>query len=170
MESYITNADTGVSTTGGAITLEANETAKISALSAAASAAVAIGGSGAGVSLSGAGAEATNVILNKTNAYVENSVLNSAGDVDLDAVNASEISALVLTASISASASGTAGIGASIGAALARNWIGWTLDYQYTTSSLTQEVKNGDTVSWRPIMKAAEMAAVYTGMWNRRND
>ena len=43
----------------------------------------------------------------------------------MQAVNDSTIEALVIAASFSASIGGTAGVGASIGVALARNFIGW---------------------------------------------
>ena len=95
----------------------------ISATTVAASVSVAIGT--IGVSLSGAGATAQNVILSKTNAYVENSVLDSKGDISLDALSNSGIASVVVAAS-AAVAGGAGGVGASIGAAIAENAIGYT--------------------------------------------
>ena len=107
IEASISNADNGVTTTVGAITLDASEDANITARSAAASATVAVAGI-AGVALSGAGAEATNVILTTTNAYAESSSLTSAGDVVLEAADTSVIDATVATASASVAVGGTA--------------------------------------------------------------
>lgn len=78
-----------------------------------------------GVSVSGAGAAATNVILTKTKAYAENTDIIGAGDLRIEAENASSITAKVATASAALSAGGIAGVGASIGASYARNLIGW---------------------------------------------
>ncbi|RPH74819.1 MAG: hypothetical protein EHM88_22150, partial [Candidatus Rokuibacteriota bacterium] len=99
----------------------------INAVSAAASLAIAIGGSG-GISVSGAGAVAQNVILTKTNAYGRDSVLNSHDDVTVSAASTSEISAAVVAASLAIGGGGAAGVGASIGISIARNFIGWTPD------------------------------------------
>ncbi|MHC4336123.1 MAG: hypothetical protein ACYSUV_20600, partial [Planctomycetota bacterium] len=114
VEAYIDNVSK-VETLSGAITLIAVETATIDAISAAASASVAIAGK-AGIALSGAGAEARNVILTKTNAYVEDSTLISADDVILNASNTSTVTATIATGSV-AVGGGTVGVGASIGAA-----------------------------------------------------
>ena len=99
----------------------------IRARSAAASLAASFGGT-AGIALSGAGAVATNVILSKVNSYVENSRIVSAGDVDLDSADSSSITAIVAAASVAAGGGGTVGVGASLGASLAWNLIGWKLD------------------------------------------
>ena len=86
----IKNADNGITTTSGSVTLNATENATIKALSVAASAAVGVAGA-AGIALSGAGANAVNVILTQTNAHVDNSILTSAAAVQLTATNASSI-------------------------------------------------------------------------------
>jgi hypothetical protein len=118
---YLHHADTGVRTTEGAITVQATEAAAINSVTFAASLGVAIGG--VGVSVSGAGAAATNFIFNTTDAYVSNSVLDSAGGVTVDASDRSTINAVVAaqTASI---AGGAVGVGVSIGGAFATNLIG----------------------------------------------
>jgi hypothetical protein len=84
------------------------------------------GGAGGGISLVGAGAEATNIILNKTNAFVADSTLISAGDVNLLASGSSTIKAMVSTAAGSLAVGGGTGVGVSIGASVALNYIGWT--------------------------------------------
>ena len=116
----------------GEITLRASADSSIDALSVAASVAVAAGGVG-GLALSGAGAEATNVILTKTNAFifqsdVDTTSTSSAGDVVFDAQNSSAIDAIIAGASVSVAGGGAAGIGVAIGAAIARNLIGWDVD------------------------------------------
>ena len=100
----------------------------ITALSIAASVGAAIGGT-AGIGLSGAGADATNVILTDTNAFIEDSGLEATlGNVDVDAANSSSIDALIISASLALGVGGTAGVGASIGVSLARNYVGWNTD------------------------------------------
>jgi hypothetical protein len=78
----------------------------------------------AGIAVAGAGAVAQNVILGATNAYAQDSILQSAGDVSLSAGSSSAISSMVLGLSAAVGA-GTVGVGASIGVAVARNFIGW---------------------------------------------
>ncbi|MBE9183045.1 hypothetical protein IQ268_31410, partial [Oculatella sp. LEGE 06141] len=138
---FIKNADTGVTARSGAITLDTDEAATITALSAAASASAAIAGT-AGIALSGAGAESTNVILTKSNAYVRDSVLNSAGSVSLDTTSTATIDARVLTASVSAGVGGTAGVGASIGASIARNLIGYDLSGNRVPAEIQSYISN----------------------------
>ena len=66
--------------TGGDITISATEHATIHALGVAASAA--LGGGLVGVSFAGAGVDVTNVILNKTNAYIDESVVGTRAAAD----------------------------------------------------------------------------------------
>ena len=99
----------------------------INAVAAAASVAIGVGEK-AGFALSGAGAEATNIILSKTNAYIENSSINSGNNVTLVANSSSGINAVVAAVSVSIAVGSNAGVGASIGAALAHNLIGWNAD------------------------------------------
>ena len=106
--------------------------ATIDAVAVAASASAAIGGV-AGVGFSGAGADAINVILTKTNAYLKDSTVGttataSAGDVWLEAKDESTIIAKIVAASAAVGVSAGASIGASIGVSIARNAIGWDLD------------------------------------------
>ena len=114
---------------GGAITIAATEEATISATGVAASAAV--GGGLVGVSFAGAGVDVTNVIRNKTNAYITNSVIgtnsNQVGNVSISATDTSSIDATV------GSLSGALGAGAvsgavAVGVARASNIIGYTAD------------------------------------------
>jgi Ca2+-binding RTX toxin-like protein len=138
---FMKNGVSPVETLTGGITLYAGETATIKALSIAASASIAIAGT-SGIALSGAGAETTNVILTGTNAYVEGSNLISAGDVVLYAGNTSTITAKIITGSVSAGIGGTAGVGASIGASLARNLIGWDTNGIYMPAQVQAYVRN----------------------------
>jgi hypothetical protein len=78
---YILESD--VTSTSGGIAVEAVERSLINSVSAAASLGVAIGG--VGVAVSGAGAQASNVILTRTNAWIEDSAIASAGDVVVQA-------------------------------------------------------------------------------------
>jgi hypothetical protein len=127
VEAYIANADDGVTTDVGGITIHATESASITAYSIAASAAIAGAGSAA-IGLSGAGATATNVIATDVHAFVRSSVLDSAGEVDIDASNVSQIDATVAAASLAFGVAGDVGIGLSIGVGLATNAIGYQPD------------------------------------------
>jgi hypothetical protein len=123
VEASIINVDDLVAGSGG-IGLHATSAATIDAVAAAASLAVGLG-STAGIAVSGAGAESTNIILTKANAFVQDSQLTSGGGVSLSADMAGSINAKVIAASVAVAAGSTAGIGASIGVAVARNFIGW---------------------------------------------
>ncbi|MEA5569032.1 DUF4347 domain-containing protein [Anabaena sp. UHCC 0399] len=124
VEAFINNADNSFTTTTGGVSLSATTNANIQALSVAASLAAGFGGT-AGVAISGAGAAAVNTILTKTNAYIKGSVINSAGAVSLTATNSATIDATIAAVSLSAGVGGTAGVGVSIGAAVANNFIGY---------------------------------------------
>ena len=160
--SYIANADGaaanpndfGVTTTVGAIVLTADESAEIRATAAAASLAAGFGGTG-GIALSGAGADATNVILTTTNAHIDNSVLNSFEDVVLVASNASSIIAEVIAASASVAVGGVAGFGASIGAARARNFIGFELDGTPSPAEVQAYVLNSSIIAGGDLSQTA---------------
>ncbi|MEZ6090103.1 MAG: hypothetical protein R3C05_19165 [Pirellulaceae bacterium] len=104
-------------------TLEVSSTS-IDAIAVAASLAVGVGGS-FGAGLSGAGADSTNVILTDTKAYIEESVIESAGAVDIDATSTSSVIATIVAASAAVGVGGSGGLGASIGASIARNYIGF---------------------------------------------
>src|SRR5207248_11408 len=72
------NTDYGVTTTTGDVKLEAVNHATIEAEATAASVAAGAGFAAGGVA--GAGASATNVILGRTNAYIDDSLTNSGRD------------------------------------------------------------------------------------------
>ena len=101
------------------------KTSSIEALSLAISVGIGVGGV-AGIGISGAGAEATNVILTDVNAYASDSSLKALqGNVKIEATNTASIDAAVVAVSAAFGAGGTAGVGVSIGVAVARNYIGW---------------------------------------------
>ncbi|MFV2065642.1 MAG: hypothetical protein ACC645_01580, partial [Pirellulales bacterium] len=125
----------------GNVTVNASETATIKAFSGAASAALGFSGV-VSVGISGAGAEATNVILTDTNAFIEDSQLVTVGDVDISAENRSTIDAQIISASFALSIGGTVGIGASIGASFARNLIGFKANGVRDGAEVQAYIKN----------------------------
>ncbi len=120
--------------------LEVSKTT-IEALAIAASIAAGFGGTG-GVAISGAGANATNVILTDTNAFIENSNVTSNGAVNLDAASSSSVVAIIVAASAAVAGAGAGGVGASIGAALAKNFIGFTESGTSDPAEIQAYVKN----------------------------
>jgi hypothetical protein len=144
-----TLADFGITSTVGDISLNTTETAQIEAVSVAAS--VAVGAAnGLGVGISGAGAEATNIILTKSNAYIKDSQISSAHDLLLSANNNSSIHATIVGVSAGAGIGGN-GVGASIGVSLARNRIGWNpvsdVPFDYSSdSTLDNGLDTGERV------------------------
>ncbi|MEE8308571.1 MAG: hypothetical protein V3R81_14985, partial [Gammaproteobacteria bacterium] len=167
VQAFIKNADQVVTSidpadaTSGNIILKATGTDTINAISAAASIAAAFAGKTA-VGVSGAGAMASNVILTKTNAYIEDSVLTSAANVDIDALNSSEINAVIAAASFSLAISGKTGVGASIGLAVARNLIGWGHipfgSATYTTNDEPPQIVKTNTIE---IMAGPRAGDIY---------
>ena len=158
---YVKNADSTLRTTTGNVDISAtNDKASITAVSAAASLAAGVSGT-AGVGVSGAGAESTNLIGTKTNAFIEDSVINSKGAVSLNAKNNAEITANVIAASAALGASATAGVGVSIGVAVARNLIGWNVDptqaFKYDTSSGSKAILKGDRVKIKQGARAGDI-------------
>ncbi len=109
--------------TGGSISIASTETASIEAISAAAS--VALAGSFVGVAVAGGGAVASNVILGKTNAYIDTSIIKSFSDVILSVTNTSVIKANVISAAASLGV-GFVGVAVSLGGSIAINRIGYT--------------------------------------------
>ena len=99
--------------------------------------------------MSGAGADAHNVILTGTHAYVQDSAVTSGGVVDLDARDAAAIDATILGLSVGVGG-GVVGIGASIGVALARNTIGYApnggVTVNFTTRDNPATLSTGTTV------------------------
>ena len=121
----IEDADAGVRSTSGDITITATSLPTIDAISAAAAVAAAIGGGA--LAFSGAGVYAGNVIVGSVEAYASDSVLNSANDTKLRATNTATINATTLAVAASV-AVGAGGLGLGIGAAVASNLIGYRLD------------------------------------------
>ena len=103
-----------------------------------------------GVAVSGAGAESTNIILTRANALAKNSHLHSAGGVSFEATMTGVIDAKVIAASVAVGAGGTTGVGASIGIAVARNFIGWepnaSTTFTYTSTERPATLTSGNRV------------------------
>ncbi|HEV3341569.1 MAG TPA: hypothetical protein VG125_14480, partial [Pirellulales bacterium] len=140
VEALIENAPKVVSM--GTITLDAQEQSGIHAVAVAASVGVGLSGK-TGVAVSGAGANATNVILTKTNALIQNSSVTSHGNVDITANASSAIPPASLSVpSTYTSLTKTTAAGASTpgGSAFAAD-----LDYAGQTHSLLNN--ETDTVS-----------------------
>ncbi|TVQ59514.1 MAG: hypothetical protein EA355_00320, partial [Rhodobacteraceae bacterium] len=118
---------------GGDLTLRATSTQTIDALVVAGSAAIAGGGT-AGVGIAGSGVWVENVIFADVKARIEGdrgpgvTPAIAAETITLEADNLSRISTLAGAVAVSAAFGGTAGVGVSIGVALARNTIGGTLE------------------------------------------
>ncbi len=106
------------------VSVATNEGATITA--EAASAAVAVSGGAVGVSVAGGGAEATNVILDNTEAYLSGGSVTATGNVSTSAQSTATINADILAASVSAAVGGFADA-ASIGVGIAENYIGYQL-------------------------------------------
>ncbi len=123
VKAYIDNGK--ASSNSDNLTIAATSNATITATSVAASVAVAIG-SDTAIALSGGGADAKNYILTDTNAYIKDSTIDNVGDVTITANSTSTIDATVV---------GLSGGAAAIGAAVAKNFIGFQAD---ETKSPTQ--------------------------------
>jgi len=117
----IRNTDDGVESTAGAVTIEAMNTAAITAGTAAA--ALAVSGGLVGVSFAGAGAYAENEITGATAARITDATVDAQTDVLVSAESDATIDAIVLSAA-AAIGVGAGGFGASIGVSLAENRIG----------------------------------------------
>ena len=154
---YIANVDQGIVASGN-VSITAHETATIHAVSAAA--AISAGFGSTGVAVSGAGAVASNLILTKTNAYVDASKVNAGGNVSVLATNAASIKAIIGSTAFAAAA-GSTGVGASIGVALASNVIGWesvlTTLYDYTTADDPKPLAKGKRVKIEGGVRAGDI-------------
>ncbi|HND56301.1 MAG TPA: hypothetical protein PLV92_27980, partial [Pirellulaceae bacterium] len=135
----------------GAVHVAAVHDAAIESLSVAAS--LAVGAStGAGIALSGGGAVATNIVLGKTNAFVEASNLVSTGDFTVTTNDRSTIDATVPAVAVSVGVGGNFGVAASIGVSVARNFIGYdpsggdSLAVSYTTDQDATTLTAGQRV------------------------
>ncbi len=151
VQAYIANVPSVTATSGG-ISITSTESATISTVSAAAAVSASFSSSGKGVAISGAGAEAQNTILGTDNAYVSDTNLSSATSIALNATDASQITATIVSVAVSLGISTSSNaVGAAIGIAVARNFIGnsvdtSTTDYDYLTSDNVLTVNYGDTV------------------------
>ena len=147
---YIVGVDQGINAIGD-IEVKAVETSAINVVSSAAAASAAFGSTG--VAISGAGAEAANLILTKTNAYIEASTILASNDVDVIATNEAKIQAVIVSTSF-AVAGGSTGVGLSAGVSLAGNIIGWesilATAFRYATSSpIPNPASQSPYSSWR---------------------
>ena len=153
VRAYIVDAVGDAGTAGirartGDIQVTADEDADITAEAMAASAAAGLGL--AGVGLAGAGADARNVILTKTEAFVVDSELESAGDTKIAATFRSDIHAEIETVSAAVGV-GLFGGALAIGIGIAQNYIGWDPTASdertdYTTNSNPSTIFRGDRV------------------------
>ncbi|MBY0398013.1 MAG: hypothetical protein K2X91_16310, partial [Thermoleophilia bacterium] len=143
----------------GDIRLTALEEATIDATAKAASAAVGAGFLAVGVS--GAGAEATNVILTKTNASVRDSDLDSGRDIVLTAIQTATITAEILALS-SAAGGGAIGVGVAIGSATAKNFIGYTRDGVRQPVEVQAYVTNASLDAARNLEQTARSTSIIT--------
>ncbi|MEY2518223.1 MAG: large repetitive protein, partial [bacterium] len=162
VRAYIQNADTGVTTNGsGAIVLSATESASITANATAVSAAASLGL--VGVSFAGAGADARNVILTKTDAYIAASTVTSGGAVSIGATDTGlTVSAEILSVAVALGVGVFSGA-LAIGVGISQNFIGWdpspTSSATFTTDSTPASVSNGQTVK---INGGAHLGDVYS--------
>jgi hypothetical protein len=135
----------------GTVDVKGTSSASITVKAWAASVGAGFGGA-AGVGVSGAGASALNVILGDVFAKVDDSAIRAASDVSVNAQATNRITALIISASLGVGGGGSAGVGASIGVALARNYIGYDPegfdgDVTYTSgTSKPTQIKKGDLI------------------------
>jgi hypothetical protein len=163
-QNYATSAD-WTAVAAGDIELQATENATLTSTALAASAAV--GAGFVGVSFSGAGADAKNVILTRTNAFVQGSDLISADDVIVEASDTAQIRAdvIALAAAVGAGAFGGA---VGIGSSTAQNLIGYQLDGARTPAQvhayvLDSSIDAHDDVSITATSNATVEAEVDAG-------
>ena len=126
----------------------------ITAISVAASVGASYGGT-TGVALSGAGASATNVILTGTNAYIQDSDVNSGAKATLLAQSTSDILATVVAATIAGTYGGTTGVAASIGAAIANNYIGYDSDGNSSNATIQAYIEDSDITTTGALSQSA---------------
>ena len=87
------------------------------------------------------------MILGETIAHIDSSTLVSAGPISLTAIGAGAINATVAALSASLAVGGTAGVGASLGAALAQNLIGYSSPSAAATPLEVEAYITGSTVT-----------------------
>ncbi len=146
IEASISNADFGVTTTTGLLSISANERATIDAEAIAASVAAGFGGN-AGIGLAGAGAESTNIVLASTNAFGKDSKLNSAGNLSVKAEMTGLVKARVVGVAVGAGVGGAAGVGVAIGASVGRNLIGYDLAGTRPSAVVQAYLKNTSIIN-----------------------
>ena len=144
----------------GLVKLTATSHPSITAYAWAATVGFASGGV-ASVSLSGAGAEAVNVILGSTTAYITDSVLDVSGDTLLTATtDGAVLDATVWGAAVSLAAGGGAGGGVSIGSAMARNYVGMTEDGETSSIFAVQAyVRNSSIITAGDLKLIASLSS-----------
>ena len=135
-------SDASVEAEAGALTVSAIEAASIESLTVAAAISAAIGA--ISLTISGAGAIAENVILSAVRSYAADADLGATGAVAVTAGNTARILATIAVLSASVSGGVLGGGALAIGAAIARNILGW--DYTSTTASGTKTMLYGDKV------------------------
>ena len=164
MEVYIANAGDGVTASSSFVSVSALESATITAEASASS--LALSGGAVGVSISGGGAEATNIILDDTNAYLSDSAVTAATSVATSATASAIINADILAASVALAGGGFAAT-ASFGASVAENFIGYSFDGLVATADPNQvKAYSIDTSISRPAASSAWETASDTSTIN----
>jgi hypothetical protein len=123
VSAYVVNAKHFTTTTGDLqVTSESNDTINSTAVAVTISASFGKGG----IAFAGAGAASVNVDLSQTKADIENSHINSAGNVSVQARNDSHLASTVVMTSAALAIGNNFALGVSLGAAAAQNFIGYT--------------------------------------------
>ncbi|MDP6722242.1 MAG: hypothetical protein QGF59_26495, partial [Pirellulaceae bacterium] len=137
----------------GDIEIEATEAASIEALAVAVSIAVALGGD-LGIALSGGGSESTNILLRNILAFITGPTKATAtsGNVQVNSTDDSTVLAEVGSGSVGA---------ASIGVALARNYIGWEDGDTKGTDKLQASISSS-TITARDVVLLADAGSAIT--------
>ena len=169
VDAYVLDAAVTATGTDG-ISIRAIDAATITATSTAASVSASVGWFGS-VAIAGGGADAFNAIRTKTRAYADTSetytgtseLTADSGDIALEASDVSIITAEVTTTSAALAGSGGYTGAVAIGAARARNYIGWGTDtsdtrYDYTTANEPSSITSGKKVK---IASGPEAGAIY---------
>ena len=147
--------DGGTVAQAGDVTVSAQSTSTIDALTFGGAAAVGASGKATGVALSGAGAGSYNTITNTIEAYVKNVAFpNGAGTMALSAIDSATIisDAIGAAASVGASSSGT-GVGLAVGVSIAENDIGNTTD-AYIENTAIPEGESAESISISAVAMA----------------
>jgi len=174
--SYIQNVNqddlvTTNSSTGD-VDVTANSSSTITSIAWAATLGFSGGGT-AGLAISGAGADAHNVIVGDTKAYVIDSRLSVAKDLNVTATQQDTITSNVVGASVAGSVGASGGAALSIGVSLAHSYIGMSEDGKTANTSEVQAyVRNSElqvaedmvlNASFTPYVKS-EVLAISVAM------